>query len=192
MVNAGVLAVDGDALVDTGKLVIATGAKVEPTGTELVASLFFDGVAHATGTWGATGSGAAHIDDTRFSGTGVVQVGAASGYDAWADANAGGQTAEQDFDGDGVANGIEYFMNAAAGFTANPQVVNGVITWPNGSNIASSAYGTQFVVKTSTNLTQWDPVLIGNPNLSNSAGSVAYTLPTGAGKIFIRLEVTPE
>ncbi len=192
VVNAGVLAVDGDALADTGKLVIASGAKVEPSGTEVVGSLFFGGVEQATGTWGATGSGATHIDDTRFSGTGVVHVGAVAGYESWAAANAGGQTAEQDFDGDGVVNGIEYFTNAAAGFTANPGVTGGVVTWPNGGNIASSAYGTQFVVKTSTNLTSWDAVLVTDPNLSNTAGSVSYTLPVGAGRIFVRLEVTPE
>ena len=83
-------------------------------------------------------------------------------------------------------------MNAAAGFTATPGVVGGTVTWPNGGNIASAAYGTQFVVKTSTNLTSWDPVLDTDPNLVNTAGSVSYTLPTGASKIFVRLEVTPE
>jgi hypothetical protein len=122
----------------------------------------------------------------------VVHVGAVAGYDSWADANAGGQTADEDFDGDGVDNGIEYFMNAAAGFTATPGVVSGTVTWPNGGNIASSAYGTQFVVKTSTNLSSWEPVLVTDPNLVNTAGSVSYTLPTGASKIFVRLEVTPE
>jgi fibronectin-binding autotransporter adhesin len=192
VVNAGVLAVDGDALADTGKLVIASGANVESSGTEVVGSLFFGGVEQEAGTWGATGSGAEHIDDTRFSGTGVIHVGPVAGYESWADANAGGQAADQDFDGDGVVNGIEYFMNAAAGFTSNPGVTGGVVTWPNGGNIASAAYGTQFVIKTSINLTSWDPVLVTNPSLSNTAGSVSYTLPTGASKIFVRLEVTPE
>ncbi|MCW1925790.1 autotransporter-associated beta strand repeat-containing protein [Luteolibacter arcticus] len=192
VVNAGILAVDGDSLLDAGKLVIASGAKVDVIGTEVVGTLFFAGVQQDDGTWGATGSGAAHIDDVRFSGTGVVHVGAVAGYDSWADDNAGGQTAEQDFDGDGMDNGIEYFMNAAAGFTANPGVVGGAVAWPNGGKIARSAYGTQFVVKTSTNLTTWEPVLETDPKLSNTAGSVSYTLPTGAGKFFVRLEVTPQ
>jgi fibronectin-binding autotransporter adhesin len=192
VVNAGTLAVDGDSLLDAGKLVIEAGAVIDVIGTEVVGSLFFGGAPQASGTWGASGSGATNIDDTRFSGAGMIHVGAVAGYENWADANAGGQTADQDFDGDGVDNGIEYFMNSTAGFTANPGVDGGVVTWPNGGNIASSAYGTQFVIKTSTNLNSWEPVLVTDPRLGNTAGSVSYTLPTGAGKIFVRLEVTPE
>ncbi len=36
--------------------------------------LYIDGVCQARGTWGATGSGAQHIDDVRFAGTGVLNV----------------------------------------------------------------------------------------------------------------------
>ena len=192
MVGAGTLAVDGDSLLDAGKLVIEAGAVVDVIGTEVVGSLFFGSAEQASGTWGASGSGASHIDDARFSGAGVIHVGVVAGYDGWADANAGGQGADEDFDGDGVDNGIEYFMNAAPGFTATPGPVGGTVTWPNGGNIASAAYGTQFVVKTSTNLTLWDPVLVTDPKLSNTEGSLSYTLPTGASRIFVRLEVTPE
>ena len=38
-------------------------------------SLTFSGVTQAPGTWGNTGSGAAHIDPTHFTGTGVLAVG---------------------------------------------------------------------------------------------------------------------
>ena len=77
--------------------------------------------------------------------------------------NVGGAPADVDTDLDGVTNGVEYFMNAAAGFTANPPVAvtagpTRTVTWPNGGNIASSAYGTQFVVQTSTNLVTLDAV----------------------------------
>ncbi|MDF3128486.1 PEP-CTERM sorting domain-containing protein [Kiritimatiellaeota bacterium B1221] len=45
-------------------------------GTDTIGALSFDGGSTfaAVGTWGATGSGAANIDDTRFSGTGVLNV----------------------------------------------------------------------------------------------------------------------
>ena len=33
-----------------------------------------DGVTIPRGTWGATGSGAEHIDDAHFAGTGVLKV----------------------------------------------------------------------------------------------------------------------
>ncbi|MCH8046855.1 MAG: hypothetical protein IID44_24395, partial [Planctomycetes bacterium] len=45
---------------------------------ETIAELMMDGVAQASGTWGATGSGADHIDDNYFAGTGVLSVGGAT------------------------------------------------------------------------------------------------------------------
>jgi uncharacterized repeat protein (TIGR02543 family) len=75
IVKAGTLAVNGTAIPDTGKLVIHEGGKVAPSGaTEAVGSLFFSSVQQAAGTWGATGSGATNINDTYFTGTGVVSV----------------------------------------------------------------------------------------------------------------------
>ena len=124
--------------------------------------------------------------------TGVLTL-SEGGYDSWAATNAGGQAADLDFDNDGTTNGIEYFMNAAAGFTANPQL-NGsnTITWPNGGNIPASAYGTQFVVQTSNNLTNWTDVPVGQltTNTNGPGGSLTYTL-TGTAPRFVRLVVTP-
>lgn len=187
-VNNGILGVDGTAIPDTNKLSINSGGALEITGNETVSTLFIEGVEMAEGTYGATGSGATNIDDTHFTGTGVLTVGA--GYDSWAALHAGGQAANLDYDLDGVSNGVEYFMNAATGFTANPGIVSGSVTWTNGGNIPSSAYGTQFVVQTSGNLTSWTNVDSSDSNLSNTAGSVSYTLPTGSGKWFVRLVVT--
>lgn len=117
----------------------------------------------------------------------------AAGYSSWATANVGGDAADLDTDNDGVKNGVEYFMNAAAGFTANPGIVSGVVTWPNGGNIPASAYGTQFVVQTSPNLSTWTDVPVGSltTNTNGPSGSLTYTLPTGSGTLFVRLKVTP-
>ena len=112
-------------------------------------------------------------------------------YASWATDNADGQTADLDYDQDGVSNGVEFFMNADLGFTANPALVGSTVTWPNGGNIPSSAYGSQFVVQTSTNLVNWlDVPGTGDANLANTSGSVSYTV-TGSGKQFVRLKVTP-
>lgn len=75
----------------------------------------------------------------------------------------------------------------------NPVVTGNTMTWPNGGNIPSSEYGSdkQFVVQTSPDLVNWTPVGAGDLDLSNTAGLVSYTLPTGAGKLFARLVVTP-
>ena len=116
-------------------------------------------------------------------------------YGAWATTNVGGQTADLDYDQDGVSNGVEYFMNSAAGFTANPGLVGSTVTWPNGGNIPSSEYGTQFIVQTSTDLVTWDDVTEGDFQQfgTNTASSLSYTLDpaNNPGKQFVRLKVTP-
>jgi hypothetical protein len=115
---------------------------------------------------------------------------AANSYGFWAVANAGRQAANLDWDNDGVPNGIEYFMNAAPGFTSNPTMnATKTVTWPNGGNIPSSEYGTGFVVQTSANLVNWTNVPGTDPNLVNTSGSVSYAV-TGTDKQFVRLKVT--
>jgi hypothetical protein len=128
---------------------------------------------------------------TTFDYVAVATATDTSPYDAWAQTNSGGQTANLDLDNDGVTNGVEFFMNSEAGFTANPGLVGNTVTWPNGGNIPSSAYGSQFVVQTSTDLVIWTDVPgTGDANLANTSGSVSYMV-TGSGKQFVRLKVTP-
>jgi uncharacterized repeat protein (TIGR02543 family) len=74
VVSAGILAVNGNALPNSGKLAI-DGGKVEPSGgTEAVGTLFLNGVQQAAGTWGSTASAATHKTNTYFTGTGMVSV----------------------------------------------------------------------------------------------------------------------
>lgn len=44
------------------------------SGTDTVDKLFINGVQQTTGTWGSSASGATHIDDVRFTGTGTLTV----------------------------------------------------------------------------------------------------------------------
>jgi hypothetical protein len=128
---------------------------------------------------------------TYIDGVSLTQGAALPTYGSWSTANNVIGGPDQDSDNDGVLNGVEYFMNAAAGFTANPGLVNNTVTWPNGGNIPSSAYGSQFVVQTSANLVNWTDVPgTGDANLVNTSSSVTYTL-TGSGTKFVRLKVTP-
>ncbi|MCX6876323.1 MAG: hypothetical protein NTW21_21320 [Verrucomicrobia bacterium] len=115
------------------------------------------------------------------------------GYAAWAGTNGLSGNPNEDSNHDGVQNGIAYFMGAT-GPATNPGVGAGnTVTWINGGNIPSTAYGTQFVVETSTDLVNWAPVPndSSDTNLSNTLGAVAYTLPSGEDKLFVRLVVTP-
>ena len=193
-VTAGKLTLKSPYLGNSSSVVIGTGSvlNLDYTGTDTVGALSLGGSSQADGVYGALGSGAAH--ETAFiTGNGRLLVTTPTGYASWATTNVGGQTPSQDFDNDGMSNGVEYFMNASAGFTANPDIVSGSVTWTNGGNIPSSAYGTQFVVQTSGNLVTWTNVAVGSlgTNTSGPGGAVTYSLPTGAGKLFARLVVTP-
>ncbi len=121
---------------------------------------------------------------------------AVSGYGTWAAANSISLIPSEDTNNDGVANGVAYFMNKT-GLATNPDIDGtGKVTWPNGGNIPSSAYGTQFVVQTSSDLQTWTDVVgtgpSADPKLSNQSDSVSYTLTlTDPGPRFVRLKVTP-
>jgi autotransporter-associated beta strand protein len=165
------------------------------TGTDTVDKLFIGATQQPAGVYGALLSGA-QFEIAQITGTGTLTVSsgpAAGGYDGWADTNADGEAAHLDFDKDGVSNGVEFFMNAPAGFTASPQLnSSNTITWSNGGNIPASEYGTQFVVQTSSNLSTWTNVLAGDltTNTDGPGGSLTYTL-TGGSPRFVRLSVTP-
>ncbi len=74
-ISAGTLAITANALPLTTKLII-DGGVVNLTGSTTIASLWFGTAKQAEGTWGAAGSGASHIDNTRFSGSGLIVAGA--------------------------------------------------------------------------------------------------------------------
>lgn len=115
----------------------------------------------------------------------------AGSYDSWANTNGVSGGMSGDSNHDGVTNGIAYFMGMTGSASISGPDADRKVTWTNGGNIPSSAYGSEFVVQTSTDLVTWTPVAGVDPNLSNAAGSVSFTLPLGAGKLFVRLVVTP-
>lgn len=105
------------------------------------------------------------------------------GYGDWATANAGGEPSSADFDGDGVKNGVEYFMGeTGSSFTVNPGISGGTISWPRSAAAADATYK----VWTSSDLVTWTDV---TASVAEASGSITYTIPTGAAKLFIRLEV---
>lgn len=131
------------------------------------------------------------------SGGGLQLVVATAGYTAWQSANSTSQTMDQDHDGDGVSNGVEFFLGGNAnttGFTALPAVANnsGVlsITWTKAAGYIGT-YSTNFVVETSETLSNpWSPAPLGTGagNVEITGNSVKYTFPAGTGS-FARLRV---
>jgi autotransporter-associated beta strand protein len=78
-VNGGTLELrNGTSLPDTTVLLVADGAKVSLKSgvSETIGRFYLNGEPQPSGTWGATDSGAEHINDVFFSGGGVVNVAA--------------------------------------------------------------------------------------------------------------------
>jgi hypothetical protein len=103
----------------------------------------------------------------------------------WALTNAPDQDPSQDYNNDGVQNGVAYFMGVT-GPATNPGLdASNTVTWPK-----SATYQGTFVVQTSTDLGTWTPA---DPQPTPSGGNLTYILPPNApgGKSFVRLLVTP-
>lgn len=110
----------------------------------------------------------------------------APAYQDFADDFAGGQGPLLDFDGDGVRNGLEYLFGVnSAGFTPTPLIANGAISWP----IDPTRTDVGFVVETSSDLVGWDPVLVGELDLTDP-NTVRYVIPSGTGPFFVRIGAT--
>jgi autotransporter-associated beta strand protein len=179
----------------TGIVTFDAGSTVKITGTPTLASYTLMTASSFAGIAPVLDAPIAGYALSIDGGTELKLVQSAGGYAAWAATNVGGDGPEVDTDKDGVQNGIEYFMNAATGFTANPTIDgSGTITWPNGGNIPASEYGPtgQFVIQTSGDLSIWTDVLIGEltTNTEGPGGELTYTL-TGGSPRFVRLKVTP-
>ena len=189
-VTAGILAVNGTALPDAGKLVIS-GGQVQPTGTETVATLYFGAAQQIAGTWGASGSGATNINDSYFAGSaGVVLVSsgpAAANFTSWAAAHgvSGGLTGDSNHNG--ISNAVEYALNLDyAGSTASAGSFSGrTLSFAKRAEAVANGDVT-YAIEVSTNMLAWTAV---TPDV-NDATTISYTLPAGQAKEFARLNVT--
>jgi hypothetical protein len=131
------------------------------------------------------------LDFNSYAGNQFFFVGGTpSGFETWALANAGGGAFDEDFDKDGMKNGIEYFFGeTGSSFTANPTPVNGVVKWPRDG----TATGVNFRIWTSETLAlnSWTNVT-DDADLISEPGFIKYTLPTLTPKLFVRFEVFEE
>ncbi|MCX6874514.1 MAG: carboxypeptidase regulatory-like domain-containing protein [Verrucomicrobia bacterium] len=110
-------------------------------------------------------------------------VGAGGSYADWASTNAPGQTPGEDYNNDGVDNGIAYFMGVT-GHATNPGLDGtNTATWP-----MSATFSGSYEVQTSPDLNTWTNV---TPKPTPADGNLKYTLPSGLGTQFVRLLVIP-
>src|SRR5690606_28952831 len=107
-----------------------TAASAPADGNYLIATTT-GGATYTAGTVNLTGvAGTVSVIGTDL----VLTVGSGGGYGSWASTNVGGDDEDVDTNGDGVPNGIAYFMNNAGVITL-PGIVGNSITWTNGGNI---------------------------------------------------------
>ncbi|MCF7675780.1 MAG: autotransporter-associated beta strand repeat-containing protein [Akkermansiaceae bacterium] len=128
-VEAGTLTL-GDStnntgLADAADVSVASGAmlNLNYSGTDTIDGLVLAGVAMPTGTWGATGSGATHIDDTCFTGSGTLTVSTVTGtYGIWASANGltgANANPNADIENGGTGDGLNNLLEFAFGTDPN-------------------------------------------------------------------------
>ena len=182
---AGTATLNGDFTIDLGGAALANGNSwtlVDTTTRIFGATFTVAGWTEASDVWTLVDGPSTW---TFTEATGVLSLATSGGYASWAATNAGGQAANLDFDGDGVPNGVEFFLGATgSSFTANPGVVNGKVTWPKSAGFLGT-----YAVETSPDLAAWTPATLG---VVDNGTSVEYTLPTGEVRIFVRLLVTPQ
>lgn len=187
LTNTLAIDVDGatvDKLSVTGNLIAGGTIMLTETGAGFTAASYV--IAQCTGTLTGTITAPSGYAVT-LSGKQIVLVKQVD-YTAWALLHAGGQTADQDFDNDGVANGVEYFMGQTGStYTHNPSLIDGKITWPRDPNAVAL-----FKVQVSETLASGDWVDINpdDPNLDLTIPTeIKFIFPSGSGRKFCRLQV---
>ena len=106
------------------------------------------------------------------------------GYAGWAHDHAGDGMPGEDFNNDGVSNGVAYFMGMD-GLATLPGVVDGKVTWPYVNDVAA------YEVQVSDNLTDWVPATSGVEETSSPRQVIYTLLPSADPRKFCRLVVTP-
>ena len=201
IVNAGVVEIDGNSLADTGKLAINGVGVVNVLNTEVVQSLDIDSVAQPTGTYGATGSGATHIDDTHFSGSGIVFV-TGPAYASWIAGFGlapGDQDPGDDPDMDGVTNGLEWVLGGNPATVMDAAKLPAVST-PGGNLVFtferdqdSKVPGTSVAIEAGTTLAAWLTVYtVGNTTGTSSAGVTVTDNLDGSDTVTLTVTRAPD
>jgi hypothetical protein len=178
-VNAGILAVNGSAIPNAGKLDIVGGKVSIPAATnEVVDTLFYNGVQQLAGVYGSTASGAANQNDTYFdvAGSGTLTVTSGPTFASWLTANAPATGFDTDSDEDGMPNGVENVLGTnpntfSTGLTQVSATANSV-TFKHALN-PTIASDVSYSYEWSSDLAEWKA-----SGVANTAGTVGTIVPS--------------
>jgi autotransporter-associated beta strand protein len=180
-VNAGILAVNGSAIPNAGKLDIVGGKVSIPAATnEVVDTLFYNGVQQLAGVYGSTtsGAGAANQNDTYFdvAGSGTLTVTSGPTFASWLTANAPATGFDTDSDNDGVPNGVENVLGTnpntfSTGLTQVSANANSV-TFKHSLN-STIPSDVSYSYEWSSDLAEWKA-----SGVANTAGTVGTIVPS--------------
>jgi fibronectin-binding autotransporter adhesin len=210
--SAGTLQVDGDVVLTTSSLTVFDDAPTNgvalPGGTKLVLIDYQDGSLTGTFTGIADGDtvnvtkGAVtnafvlDYNDPAFGGKAVTLTipGSANNYASWATDNGiTGQPFDEDFDNDGLDNGVEYALgrNPTVSDTPAGVVSNGGLTTTFTKGTEAKANGdVTWDIETSTDLGIADNWEVNNTLVTEDANQISITFTSGSpAKNFARLKV---
>jgi len=200
-VNGGTLTLGAATLDDNSTVTIADGAKLALTHgqSDIVGALVINGVTMASGTYGASGSGAGIIDDAHFAGSGRITIAGVGSYMAWALAHGVGD-ANADDDHDGIQNGIEFLIGGNPTAAGDGSLLPITMATPDSLQLIyfrdSQAASYNPVVQYSSNLSTWTDAVDGVDGVSvvaDPSGVVTVTVPKSlafSSRLFLRLKVT--
>lgn len=168
-------------VTDLASATVTAGTKftlIDYTGGSLTGT--FNGLAQgASMTVGGNAFTISYTDASKV----TLTVEPPAGYSNWANLNANDDPANVDTDGDGVLNGVEYFMGQTGStFTPTPALIDGKVTWPKDPAAVAT-----YVIQTSVDLSTWNTATSG---VVDNGTSVEYTVPTGDPARFARIKVT--
>lgn len=128
----------------------------------------------------------------------VLTVGGAGGYSSWSATNAPGQTANQDYDNEGVSNGVEYLLGGSAatndlGKLPVASVSGGNLVFTFIRSQASKTPDVSASIQVGTTLAAW-PItyVVGNDTASSSAGVTVTDNGNGTDTIVLTVPQTPD
>jgi autotransporter-associated beta strand protein/T5SS/PEP-CTERM-associated repeat protein len=196
-VSGGTLSIGNNSsstFAGSSTITINSGAQLNlpNAATNIVGTLILGPQTYTSGTFNSSNSGG------LITGSGTIQVGAAlePSYSDWASENAPTGTSADDYDGDGVSNGLEYVLGGDKntndyGKMPKVTVTGGNMIFTFERSQASINAKTDVDILVGTDLVAWPSVYTVGADTAGSTSGVTITKDSPvAGKDTVSLDVT--